>query len=100
MKTQILSTRVEETFAAEIQQLANEEGLDKSSFLKKIILSGLQEYKIGHAVALFNKKKITLSRAAELADITVYELISLMPDYTMELHYSPTDFQNDMELEL
>ncbi len=100
MKTQILSTRVEEAFASEIQQLANEEGLDKSSFLKKIILSGLQEYKIEHAVELFNKKKITLSRAAELADISIYELISLMPDHNMELHYSTVDLQNDMELEL
>ena len=100
MKTQILSTRLKECYAREIQQLAREEGLDKSTFLKKIIICGLQEYKLEHAVELYNKNKITLSRAAELADLSVHELVSVMPDHNMELHYSADNFQSDMELEL
>ncbi len=100
MKTQILSTRVDEASAIEIQELANEMGLDKSSFLKRIILSGLHEYKLNHAIELFNSNKVSLSRAAELADIPLYEFISLMPDNRMELNYTADNFQSDMELEL
>ena len=100
MKTQILSTRVDEASAIEIQELANEMGLDKSSFLKRIILSGLYEYKLNHAIDLFNSNKVSLSRAAELADIPLYELISLMPDNRMELNYTADNFQSDMKLEL
>ena len=100
MKTQILSTRIDEIYAREIQQMAREEGLDKSSFLKKIIISGLKDYKLEHSLALYNKNRITLSRASELAEISIHEFISLMPDHNMEIHYSSDDFRNDLELKL
>lgn len=35
MKTQILSTRMDDVHAKEIQNMASEMGLDKSAFLKR-----------------------------------------------------------------
>ncbi len=100
MKTQILSTRIDDDHAKEIKNMASEMGLDKSAFLKRIILSGLQEFKLDHAIELFNNNKISLSRAAELAGISIYDLISLMPDNKMELNYSVENFHSDMDLQL
>jgi predicted HTH domain antitoxin len=100
MKTTILSTRIEDIQAKEINKLAKKDGLDKSSFLKKLILKGLNEYKLEHAIEDYNYKKISLSKAAETANLSIHELISLMPEKNMTLNYTSQELKEDLELKI
>ncbi|HBE02512.1 MAG TPA: hypothetical protein DC049_08555 [Spirochaetia bacterium] len=100
MSTKIMSTRIDNIYAKEITRFAKNDGLDKSSFLQKLIIQGLNDYKLNYAITLYNEKKISLSRAAEIANISQYEFISIMPDKHMALHYSSKDFDEDVALKI
>lgn len=97
MKTQILSTRLEEKYSSEIEHFADEFGYDRSSFIKHLILESLKGYKLKYAFEKYRKKEVSLSRASELACIPLYDLIGKMEEFQVELNYSTTDLEDDLK---
>lgn len=100
MKTKVYSTRIEDIFAKEIDAYAEKNGLDKSTFIKKLIIKGLTEYKLMHAVEEYRRNKVSISRAAELAGISLYDFISIMSEENLVLHYSVENLEEDMDISL
>lgn len=100
MKSRVFSTRIEESYAKEIDHYAEENELDKSTFIKKLIIKGLAEFKLKHAIEEYKGNKISLSKAAELAGISIHEFISIMPAQNLLLHYSVEDLEEDVKISL
>lgn len=98
MHTRILSTRIEDVIVSQIDNFSNNEGLDRASFIKNLIIKGLAEYKLNSAVRLYREKKVSLSRASEIAEISLYDFISLMSENDLTLNYTPEDLDNDISL--
>jgi len=97
MKTQILSTRLDEKYSKEIDMMARDNNLDRSSFIKHLLLKGLNEYKIQSALSRYSKNEITFSEAAKIAGISLYDLINKIEKHKVELNYSIEDLENDIE---
>ncbi len=97
MKTVTLSTRFDENEAKIIDQLAKEDGLDRSTFLKQLLRKGLEEYKLTKALDEYRRRRISLSRAAEIADLTIRDFISRVPEIGIELNYSINDLKYDIQ---
>lgn len=91
-----ISTRLQTKEAREIEKFAKEEDLDKSTFVKRLINRSLQEYKIEYAFKLYKEGKVSLGRAAELADKSLWEMIELMKKYDVYLSYSIDDLKEDL----
>jgi len=97
MKTQILSTRLDKKHSQEIDLMAKDNNLDRSSFIKHLLLKGLHEYKIQSALSRYNKNEITLSKAAEITGVSLYDIISLIEKHKIELNFSIDDLEHDIE---
>ena len=100
MHTRIMSTRIDEEIVRQIDQFSKDQGLDRAAFLKKLIIKGLQEYRLEFSVQLYRNKKITLSKAAESANISLHEFISLMPEKDLTLNYTAENLEEDLILEV
>ena len=49
------------------------------------------------ALDAYRRGTITLSRAAEIAELTLRDILLLLPEESIELNYDVREFQRDME---
>jgi len=96
MKTITLSTKLDEDDAKMIDQFAKDNGLDQSTFLKQLLRKGLDEYKFNKAINEYRQGKISLSRAAEISELNIRDIISRLPEMNVELNYNIDDLSNDI----
>jgi predicted HTH domain antitoxin len=97
MKTVTLSTRIDEAEAKIIDQLAKENGVDRATFLKQLLKKGLEDYTFTKAISYYRRGKISLSRAAEMANISIRDFIAQLPGMEVELNYDLEDLTVDLK---
>jgi predicted HTH domain antitoxin len=54
----------------------------------------------GHALALYRERKVTLAKAAELADISVREMMDLIKEKGLSLYITSAELREDFEAAL
>jgi predicted HTH domain antitoxin len=56
-----------------------------------------REWKLKKAVELYREGLVTLSRAAEIAEVSVWEIIDILTQKRVTLQYSIEDFEEDLK---
>ena len=97
MTTVTLSTRLERGEAKKIDELAGELGLDRGSLLKQLIRKGYADIQTDRALSAYRHGTITLSRAAEIAELSLRDMLLRLPEESIELNYDLKELQRDME---
>jgi predicted HTH domain antitoxin len=97
MPTTTIAARVGTEEAALIETLAEMEGCDRSTLIKSIVRRGIKALRLDRAVAAFRAEEITLSRAAELAGLSTWDFLALMPKEQLDLHYDIAEFEDDLQ---
>lgn len=64
----------------EVEELMRDEHLEKSAALRKILHLGLEGYRRERALRLLSERKVTLSRAAEVAKVSVWEMLAIVKE--------------------
>ena len=96
MGTVALSTRVSAEDAREVDELAERLGLDRSALLKQVIRQGLREIRLEEAGKAYRQRRISLSRAAELARLGVRDLLLRLSAASLVLSYGVDDLEDDL----
>ena len=97
MGTITLSTRLDLDEAKKIDELAADLGLDRGALLKQLIRKGLKDIQTERALDAYRRGTITLSRAAEIAELSLRDVLLRLPEDSIELNYDVREFQRDME---
>jgi predicted HTH domain antitoxin len=97
MKTVTLSVRVPETEAEELQRLAKQVGLDRATLLKQALRRGCAQVLFERASQAYARGEVTLSRAAEMAGVSLRELLLRLPEASVELNYNVSELAQDLE---
>ena len=97
MGTITLSARLAKDEARKIDELAADLGLDRGALLKQLIRKGLKDIQTERALDAYRRGTITLSRAAEIAELTLRDILLLLPEESMELNYDVRELRRDME---
>ena len=79
-----VSIRIPREMESEVKELMREEHLEKSAALRKILHLGLEGYRHGRALRLLSERRATLSRAAEIAKVSIWEMLSLARERRIE----------------
>lgn len=72
-----ISTRVPDELEAELEAYLDEENLDRSTAVRKLLSEGLAEWRREQALDQLAAGSITFSRAAELAGMSVWDFARL-----------------------
>ena len=75
MSSRAVTARLKDELLKEIQKMAREESIDRSSAIQRLLKIGLREYKTKRALNLYREGKVTLWRAAELAGVSLREMM-------------------------
>lgn len=70
-----LNIRVTNELAEEIEYISEQEALRKSDIARKWLIEGLRRWKLDQAASRYQRREITLARAAEDAGLSLYEMM-------------------------
>jgi predicted HTH domain antitoxin len=88
-----MNLRLDEDLIKEFEELAKQENLDRSALVRKILIEGLQQERLNFALQKYMLKEISLERAAEIARISLHELILKMSQLGIPSNLSLEDFE-------
>ena len=96
MITKTVSTRISEDELDLLDEMAVRSGLDRASMTKTLLRRGLEQLRFDEAVAAYRASRVTLSRAAEIAGISIWDLIGRMDEQELTIHYGIADLEEDL----
>ena len=93
----LISTRVTEELDEELEWYAKKEKVGKTIALRKVLDKGLKEIKVEHSLELYEKGKITLMKASEIAAIPLWEILDIIREKKVPMHYTLEDVEKDIK---
>jgi predicted HTH domain antitoxin len=75
-----ISARVPDELEAELDEYLDEENLDRSTAVRKLLSEGLEDWRRERALEQLAAGTITFSKAAELAGMSVWDFAQLIRD--------------------
>ncbi|MFB6228186.1 MAG: UPF0175 family protein [Halobacteriales archaeon] len=75
-----ISARVPDELEAELDEYLDEENLDRSTAVRKLLSEGLEDWRRERALDQLAAGTITFSKAAELAGMSVWDFAQLVRD--------------------
>ncbi|KKN62826.1 hypothetical protein LCGC14_0507780 [marine sediment metagenome] len=88
-----MNLRLDEDLIKEFEELAEQQNLDRSSLFKKILIEGLHHERLSFAIQKYALKEISIEKAAEIAKISLYELIHKMSQLGISSNLTVEDFK-------
>lgn len=95
MQTTTISIRIPKAEVGRLDRLAHHLGMERPSFLKQALKRGTEDLMFDGACQAYRRGQATLSRAAEMAELSLREMILRMEDADLELNYDTSDLRKD-----
>ena len=93
-----VGVRIPEEILRDLEDSAKEENIDKSVVIRRFIIEGLRGYRRERAARFYNERRVSISGAAELAGLTIREMIEYLIRKGYKSSYSYKDLKKEMEL--
>jgi predicted HTH domain antitoxin len=97
MSTATIVTKLPIKTLKEIEYWSEREGTEKSTFLTELIDEGLHEWKMHKALSMYKDHRVTLWRAAEIAGVSLSELLAELPKQKIIFQYDMAELNEDLE---
>ena len=88
-----MNLRLDEDLIKEFEELAEEENLDRSSLVRKILIEGLQQERLNIAIQKYTLKEISIERGAEIAKLSMHEFIQKLTQLGIPTNLTVEDFK-------
>ncbi|MHA1267566.1 MAG: UPF0175 family protein [Candidatus Helarchaeota archaeon] len=95
--TKIIAARIPKELDKEIAEFMKDKGLDKSAAVRKILKLGISNWKIEKSIDLFVKKKVTIWKASQIANISLREMMNELNNRKIPLNISTQDVIEDIK---
>ena len=94
--SELISTRVSKEVEEDINKLAKERNIEKTLMLREVIIKGLADLKLDYALDLYKKGKITMWKAADMAEISLWEIMEIVKQEHIPSKYTLEDAKEDL----
>ena len=96
MKTQTVSTRLNEEELLVLDELAAGSGLDRSGMTRSLVRKGMQQMRLEAAVAAYSSQRVSLARAAEIGGLCTWDLLAQLAAAGVKMQYGVEEFEEDL----
>jgi len=90
-KTRNLTVRVDEETYREIEETADLENVNKSTLARGLLEFGIRDVKKRRALVMYREGSCTLWKAAEVAGVSIREMMDLIVKDKVPLHITSDD---------
>ena len=95
MKT--VTTRLPEDDEKALAELEEEMSADRSEVLRRLIRQGLSDWRKERALDQLREHRITLRTAAERANVSYAEMLTLAAEEGIDIGYTTEDLERDLD---
>ena len=97
MSTVTVSLRLPKSEVARLEELAKRMGSERPAFLRRALQRGAADLMFERACQEYRDGEATLSRAAEIAGLTLRDFLHRMKSGDLELNYGVDDLARDLQ---
>lgn len=91
------TTRIEEELAEAIDSIAAQEGMDRSTVIRRFLRKAAKEWRIEESLQDYEGGKITLWQAAARCHISVWEMVEEARRREIHVPYTLQELREDLE---
>ncbi|MFQ5711780.1 MAG: UPF0175 family protein [Candidatus Geothermarchaeales archaeon] len=92
-----IAARIPPELEEEIIKFMEEERLDKSTAIRRILEIGVGEWKRRRAIELYRTGKITLWKSSQIAGLSLREMLEELNRLRITTHVTVKDIEEDIE---
>lgn len=92
-----LGIRLDKKTVKELNQIADEEHVDRTTVIRKLIAEAIQNYKRDMVLRKYEMSIISISKAAEETGLTIGEIEEYMVKKGYRSKYSTVDMEREIE---
>lgn len=92
-----LNLRIPETIIQDLDQIAQEEQIDRTTVARKLLAEGIRRWRFDQALRQYEQGQITKGRAAELAGVTIYDILDEVRRRGLAAQYSLEEVREDLQ---
>lgn len=96
-KEELIASRVPPDLVAELKKVEEVEHIDRSTALRRLLYTGIREWKLQYAGKLYQENKVTLAKAAEEAGVSIREMMEYLKQKKIPMQYGVEDFERDLK---
>ena len=90
-----LTTRVEDELAKLIDEIAESEGMDRSTVIRRFLSASARDWLVKKSLEDYQHGRITLWQAAKKCGLSLWEMINEVKEREFHLPYSLEDLRED-----
>ena len=91
------TTRIEEDLAKVIDEVSKEEGMDRSTVIRRFLMKAVKEWLIERRLEDYEQGKITLRQAAEKCGLSLWEIVIEARKREIHVPYTLEEFKEDLK---
>ena len=96
-ESETICLRLSKETAKKLREIAKKEEKDRSTLIREILEEGIEEKNTTYAIELYQKGRITSWKAAQLANISLWNFYKLLTEKGILLQYSQQDLEEDLK---
>lgn len=97
-KEELVASRVPQDLVADLRKLEETEHLDRSTAIRRLLYTGIRDWKLEHAAKMYQENRVTLAKAAEEAGVSVREMMEYTRQKKIPMQYDLEDFEHDLKV--
>ncbi len=92
-----VSVRLDEKLIKEVKKIGDELKSDRSEVIRRLIQQAVKDWKLKRAIELLKNEEVSIGKASEIAEITLYEMINVAADNEIAIDYNEKEFLRDLK---
>ncbi|MBS3097140.1 UPF0175 family protein [Candidatus Woesearchaeota archaeon] len=92
----VITARIGEKQFEDLKNIEKEEQTERAEVMRKLLANAIKEWKVRKALELLKEHKVTLRRAAKLADASYAEMLDLASNADIDMGYSLKELRKDL----
>ncbi len=92
-----ITTRVEEDLAKTIDEVAKEEGMDRSTVIRRFLTQAVRTWMIEKSLEEYQEGKLTLWQAANKCRLSLWEMINEVKNREIHVPYTLEELEEDLK---
>ena len=92
----VVTTRIEDQYFEDLKKIEKDEHTERAEVMRKLLANGIKDWKTKKALSLLKDHKVTIRKAASIADLSYVEMIDKMAKADIDSGYTLKDLQRDV----
>ena len=92
----VITARIEDKYFEDLKKIEKEEQTERAEVMRKLLASAIKEWKTKKALDLLKEHKITIRKAAALAEASYVEMLDLASKADIDIGYTLKELREDI----